>query len=242
MEPIDPQGVGNSLEDCRHQDHFMRTENSFDVRADDKYTRSVECVVLMIIGGRIPIIHQMTTDEYGLQSMKDTDPMDLRMSSRQWELQGLMSLGKALDHVSMYGTDLSDEENAENMYQMFVNLPAEVITQEVSKIHEDFSEFFHTEYFNGEPNNKGGALALLRGIQQCLIDIQNRCVRATDELSRLVIETAGQRPATLKDLRTQELALEMQTLLWEFSKFQPIRTHQEEIAKKLCRFDKKVPN
>jgi hypothetical protein len=27
-----------------------------------------------------------------------------------------MPSGKALDHVSMYGTDLSDEENAENMY------------------------------------------------------------------------------------------------------------------------------
>jgi hypothetical protein len=41
-----------------------------------------------------------------------------------WELQGLVPSGKALDHVSMYGTDLSDEENADNMYQMFVNLPA----------------------------------------------------------------------------------------------------------------------
>jgi hypothetical protein len=28
----------------------------------------------------------------------------------------------------------------------------------------------------------------------------------------------------------------MQTLLWELSKFQPIGTHQEEIAKKFCRF------
>ena len=28
----------------------------------------------------------------------------------------------------------------------------------------------------------------------------------------------------------------MQTRLWELSKFQPIGTHQEEIAKKFCRF------
>ncbi len=72
------------------------------------------------------------------------------MSSRQWELQGLMPSGKALDHVTMYGTDISDEENAENMYQMFVNLPAEVITKGVSKIHEEFSKFFRAEYFNDE--------------------------------------------------------------------------------------------
>ncbi len=98
--------------------------------------------------------------------MTDIDPADLRMSSRQRELQGLMPSGKVLDHVSMYGTDLSDEENAENMCQMFVNLPAEVITQGVSRIHEEFSKFFGAEYFDDESNNKGGPLALLRGIQQ----------------------------------------------------------------------------
>jgi hypothetical protein len=61
-------------------------------------------------------------------------------------------------------------------------------------------------------------------------------VQATEEFSRLVIETASQRPATLKDFRTQELASEMQTRLLELSKFQPISSLQEEIAKKFCRF------
>jgi hypothetical protein len=81
------------------------------------------------------------------------------------------------------------------------------------------------EYFNGESNNNGGPLLLLRlgGIQQCFTAIQYRCVRATDELSKSVIETAGQRPATLKDFRTQELAFERQTQLWELSKFEHTR-------------------
>ncbi len=44
---------------------------------------------------------------------------------------------------------------------------------------------------------------------------------ATDVLPRLLIETqaASQRPATQKDIRTQELALERQTQLWGLSKF-----------------------
>ncbi len=67
----------------------------------------------MITGGIIPSINKMTTDEYGLRLMSDIDPADLRMSARQWELQGLTPSGKALDHVSMYGTDLSDDEIAE---------------------------------------------------------------------------------------------------------------------------------
>ncbi len=109
--------------------------------------------------------------------MSEIDLVDLRLSSRQWELQGLVPSGKALDHVSMYGTDLSGEANTENMYRMFVNLPAEVISHGMSMIHVEFSKFFRTEYFNGESNKTGGPLAILRGIQQCFIKIQNRCVR-----------------------------------------------------------------
>ncbi len=79
-----------------------------------------------------------------------------------------MPSGKALDHVSMYGTDLSGEENTKNMYRiirMFVNLLAENITQGTSMIHGEFSIFFRTEYFNGESNKTGGPLDILQGIQ-----------------------------------------------------------------------------
>ncbi len=193
----------------------MSNANNFNVKGDDKYTRSVECIVFMIANGRFPANHELTTDEYGLRSMTDIDPADLKMSSRQWELQGLVPSGKALDHVSMYGTDLSDENYADNMYQMFVNLTAEVIAQGVSMIHAEFTKFFCAEYFKDESIEQGGSLAKMRGIQQCFFIIQNRCVRATDELSRLIIETASHRPATLKDFQTQELALERQTRLWE---------------------------
>jgi hypothetical protein len=54
----------------------------------------------------------------------------------------------------MYGTDLSNEENAEFMMRMFVGLPAEVITQGVSKLHGEFSIFFCAEYFDDESDNK----------------------------------------------------------------------------------------
>ncbi len=115
---IDPQDAENSLEDrSRQLDQFVSNANSFHVKGDDKYTRSVECIVFMITNGRFPAILEMTTDEYGLRSMSDVDPADLRMSSRQRELQGLVPSDKALNHVSMYGTDLSDEDYAENMHQ-----------------------------------------------------------------------------------------------------------------------------
>ncbi len=78
-------------------------------------------------------------------------------------------------------------------------------------IHTEFTKFFCAEYFKAESIEQGGSLSKMRGIQQCFVIIQNRCVRATDELSRLFIETASQRPGTLKEFRTQEIALERQT-------------------------------
>ncbi len=100
MAPIDSQDANNSLEDCARQlDQFVSAANYVHVKGDDQYTRSVDCVIFMITDGRFPTIDEMTTDEYGLQSMSDIDPVDLRMSSGQWELQGLVPSGKALDHV-----------------------------------------------------------------------------------------------------------------------------------------------
>ncbi len=91
MAPIDPQDADNSFEDCARQlDQFVNTANSFHVKGDDKYTRSVECVMFMITHGRILSIDEMTTDEYIFRLMSDIDPVDLRMSSRQWVLQGLV--------------------------------------------------------------------------------------------------------------------------------------------------------
>jgi hypothetical protein len=43
----------------------------------------------MIMEGRIPLIRKVTTDEFGLRSMEDIDPRDLRMSSKMWEKLGL---------------------------------------------------------------------------------------------------------------------------------------------------------
>ncbi len=60
---------------------------------------------------------------------------------------------------------------------------------------------------------KDSELAPPHGIQIIIIIIQNQCVQATEELSRLVTDTASQLPGALKDFRTQELAIEVQTRL-----------------------------
>jgi hypothetical protein len=114
---IDPNDAKFSLEDMtRQHDKCFRTANSFHVKGDNKYTKSVWCIVFMITGGRIPLIREMTEDEYRLRSMEHIDPADLRMSYMIWEKRGLVPMGKMIEHASMYGTDLSDDENAESVH------------------------------------------------------------------------------------------------------------------------------
>jgi hypothetical protein len=80
---------------------MLEIANSFHVRGDYQYTGSVQCIVLMIMGGRIPSIREMTTDEYGLKSMED-DLVDLRMSSKMWEKRGLVPMGKLIEHALLW--------------------------------------------------------------------------------------------------------------------------------------------
>ncbi len=96
------------------------------MRGDDKYTRSIQWIVYMITGGRIPSIREMTTDEFGLRSMEDIDQVDLRFSSKMWEKRGLVPMGKMIEQTSLYGSDLLEDENAESIMNMFVNLPVKV--------------------------------------------------------------------------------------------------------------------
>jgi hypothetical protein len=72
MQQIDQCNMEYSLDDCtRQQDKCLRTANSFHVKGDYKYTRSIECIVFMITRGRIPSIREINTDEYGLKSMEE---------------------------------------------------------------------------------------------------------------------------------------------------------------------------
>jgi hypothetical protein len=136
------------------------------------------------------------------------------MSSTMWEKRGLVPIGKTIEHAAFYGTDLSDDENAESMMKMFVGLPAEVITQGVLTMQEEFSKFSCSENFEGTLEEKDSPLAALHGTQKCFIVIQNRCVQATEELSKLVIETASQRPATLRIFEHRSLQSNCKLSYW----------------------------
>ncbi len=51
-------------------------------------------------------------------------------------------MGKTMDYTPSYGTDLSNDENAESILKMLIGLPTEFITQGESKIHKEVSKTF----------------------------------------------------------------------------------------------------
>jgi hypothetical protein len=166
IQQIDPCNAENSLEDmAQQQDIFFSTANSFHVKGDDKYNRSVQCIVFMITGGRISSIREITTYKFGLRSKEYIDPVDLRMSCKMWEKRGLVQImmGKFIEHTQYM--ELIEYE--ESMMMMFVNFPAKVITQGVLKSDEEFFKFFYAEYFEEIPEEKhspSAALMLFRNV------------------------------------------------------------------------------
>jgi hypothetical protein len=100
MQQIDPCDSEVSLEEmARQQEKVLRTANAIHVGDNDRFKRSVHCIVFMITGGRIPSIKEMTMDEYGLKSTSDIDPKDLILSSKMCEKKGLVSMGRFIEHT-----------------------------------------------------------------------------------------------------------------------------------------------
>jgi hypothetical protein len=50
---------------------------------------------------------KMSKNEFELRSIEDIDLLDLRMSSKMWGKQGLVPMGKFIEHTSIYGTGFS---------------------------------------------------------------------------------------------------------------------------------------
>jgi hypothetical protein len=92
-------------------------------------------------------------------------------------------MGRFIEHTSLYGTDLSFNENAQATMKTFVDLPAEVITQSVSRIHEEFSKCIHDDNFTVSLEEKRSPLTQLHGIQECFMMIKNQSGKATEDLS-----------------------------------------------------------
>jgi hypothetical protein len=96
----------------------------------------------MITGGRIPLIREMNTDEFGLRSMQNIDPVDLRMWSEMWDKRGLVPMDKFIERYFNIWNWYFRRWNAESMIKMLVNLPAEVITQGLLKVQKNSPSSF----------------------------------------------------------------------------------------------------
>ncbi len=149
MRQIDPCDVENPLEDCSwQQDKFLRTTNSLRVRGDDKYTRSVQCIVLWLLE------EEFLESGKWLRMNMDWDRLGT-LIRWIWECHLRLGCGKSEDLCQWV-----KQSNTLHIWNWsFRRWKCRIDVEDVcepagrsqggSKIHEEFSKFFCAEYFEG---------------------------------------------------------------------------------------------
>ena len=238
---LDPCNSGTPVEDIiKALDQIREEVGTIHMKDQEKTTHKVLCIWHILEARRIPKVIDMSEDDEGNKIISEIDPDYLNMSSEDWELQGLNSMGEHVDIVSMYGADLEDNQQTEKMKRAFLNYPPEILGQGIKEIHKIFSKFFQMENYPSEQSERYGPISQMRPMQEVLIIIQNRCANAVDELVKTASRTASKRPSTLDELRSLKLALKRFVQILEYGKFEAPGSREDEYALMLCRTQAKM--
>ena len=89
-------------------------ENVYVKVVTEKREVNVAPLIYVVETSRIPGIEELSMDESGnrITSDQDPGPENLGLSTLKWEEMGLQSMGQYMDNVSMFGADLSENEQA----------------------------------------------------------------------------------------------------------------------------------
>jgi hypothetical protein len=68
-------------------------------------------------------------DGFGNHILSDQDPNNFILSTEAWGKMSLQSMGQYVDNVSMFGADLSDDEQAAKYRKSFVEYPLETLSK-----------------------------------------------------------------------------------------------------------------
>ena len=113
MEPIDPASTKTSLETIlTYLERAIDKCSTFQTRDDNKDTWNADSLIAIILGGKIPLLGQMSTNDRGEYTAEGLDPIDLVMSSMDWQMLGLPPMGRDYKNVSLRGEDLSWDQHA----------------------------------------------------------------------------------------------------------------------------------
>ena len=242
MTTVDPFNTEITIEYLvKCVDQLRNKASTIHLRTQDKQVHPVICLWHMLEAGRIPNCDELSEDDNGNKIISDLDPDTLTMSTSDWEkIHGLQSMGEHCDIVSMYGADLEDNRQAEKLRQAFVKFPLEILSLAIAEMYKKFEELITMDKFTSESSEKFNPLSQMKQMQEVLVSIQNRCANATDEMYKLCMRTAKERPSNLSQLRSLEISLKMQVQIYELGKFEHPGSREDEFAKMLCRYQSKI--
>jgi hypothetical protein len=102
MEPIDPASTKTSLETIlTYLERAIDKCSTVQTRDDNKDTWTADALIAMIFGGKTPLLRQMFINDCGEYTAEGLDPIDLVMSSMDWQKLGLPPMGKDYKNVSL---------------------------------------------------------------------------------------------------------------------------------------------
>ena len=195
MPTIDPCDQYAPIEEfVKAMDKVKMDARSIYPKTGDKTVHPVACFMHMLETGKIMTTSALPIDEHGNPSIIGVDPKTLTMSSKDWETRlGLLPMGEYCEQVSMYGADLTDSKQAENSKQAFVDYPQEIFSLAISEIYKLFQAAFTMERFTIESSEQNNPLNQMMLMQEVMCVIQNRCVRAHDEMGKIILTNLRQR-------------------------------------------------
>ena len=99
--------------------------------------------------------------------------------------------------VSIHGAGLTGNKQAENSKQAFAEYPQEIFSRGNPEMFKIFQGIFALDRFTYETSEKPNPLNQMMIMQEVLIVVQNRCVRAHDDMSKVIVSTIQERPGDL---------------------------------------------
>ncbi len=140
---LDPCNSGTPVEDIiKALDQIREEVGTIHIKDQEKTTHKVLCIWHILEARRIPKVIDMSEDDEGNKIISEIDPEYLNMSSEDWKLLGLNSMGEHVDIVSMYGADLEDNQQTEKMKRAFLNYPLKFWDKQSKKFKKYFRNSF----------------------------------------------------------------------------------------------------
>ncbi len=124
-------------------------------------------------------------------------------------------MGQYVENVSMFGADLTDNEQAAKYRKAFVEFPPEILSKAKCEMYDIFLKHFKIDQYMASDMESRDPLRRLRAMQELLISVVNRFVHGCEGMQKVINANINLCPANLNEIRKLELTLKRQIKIFD---------------------------